>query len=121
MEVVIKLPLETFYRTYCKFLKNFCTQVHGEEMEKSCDKQEFTTDSSTSKLRVQSPEKVFPCKHCGEKFSRAEKLKVCFVCFVIKTQAQCSKTSLSQTYMDLTESQTYWNPALHFTSLSSRC
>lgn len=50
-------------------------KVHGEEMEKSCDKQEFTTDSSNSKLRVQSPEKVFPCKHCGEKFSRAEKLK----------------------------------------------
>ncbi|MPC22941.1 Zinc finger protein 519 [Portunus trituberculatus] len=48
-------------------------KIHG-EVEKS-DKQDFTTDSSNSKFRVQSSEKVFPCKHCGEKFSRAEKLK----------------------------------------------
>lgn len=53
------------------------SQMHT-EVEEPLDKQsEFPQDSPISKFRVQSPEKLFHCKHCDETFSSAEKLKVC--------------------------------------------
>ncbi|XP_050693638.1 zinc finger protein 629-like isoform X2 [Eriocheir sinensis] len=50
-------------------------KIHTEVEKPSDEQDEFLQDSSNSKFRVQSPEKLLQCKHCDEKFSTAEKLK----------------------------------------------
>lgn len=70
-----------YYSLFCLYVINLCLQIHMEELNIANTKEEgliFPSESQDLRKtqRQESPEQQYTCKHCGEIFSRAERLKV---------------------------------------------